>query len=432
MHFLYSLLMAAAFALLLPYFLLRGPRKYLHNLGERLGRIPRQAQAGADGRKAIWVHAVSVGEVLAAIPLARALHERFPQFRILVSTTTQTGQQLARDRLDASTPVFYFPLDFAFVVRRVLRAVQPALVVIAETEIWPNFLRELRRAGIPAAFVNGRISKRSAGRYQRLAHFDSWFVREVLNDARLWLMQSEEDAARLRSLGADEERIAVLGNLKYDLEPPHSGSLVTWLEEQIARQERWPVLVAGSVLEGEEEPVLAGFDLAQRKWRRALLVLAPRKPARFGEAARLVEQDGWVVQRRSRTRPGDALDENADVFLLDSMGELAGCYRIADAVFVGGSLIAAGGHNILEPACFSKPPVFGPHMHNFAEMAKQFLEAMAAVQVWSGPELGQRWIELIDSPERSQRMGRAARALVEYNRGATERTVARLAALIEK
>lgn len=433
MHFLYSLLLGAAFAVLLPYFLLRGPRQYLHHLGERLGRVPREAQAGADGRKAIWVHAVSVGEVLAAIPLARALGERFPDYRVVVSATTQTGQQLARDRLDAGTPVFYFPLDFAFAVRRVLRAVQPALVVIAETEIWPNFLRELRRAGIPAAFVNGRISERAARGYQRVARVDSWFVREVLNDARLWLMQSEEDAARLRGLGAEEERIAVLGNLKYDLEPPPSGPLVTWLEEQIARQERWPVLVAGSVLEGEEEQVLAGFDLVQRKWRRALLVLAPRKPARFDEAARLVAQDGWVVQRRSRVQPGrDVLDENADVFLLDSMGELAGCYRIADAVFVGGSLVAAGGHNLLEPACFAKPPVFGPHMSNFAEMAKQFLEAMAGVQVWSGPELGQRWIEIIASPEKSERMGRAARALVERNRGATERTVARLATLLEK
>lgn len=430
MHFLYSLLMAAAFALLLPYFLLRGPRKYLHNLRERLGHVPPQASAGTDGRKAIWIHAVSVGEVLAAIPLARRLREQFPQFRLVVSTTTETGQQLARDRLDASIPVFYFPLDFAFAVRRALRAVRPAMVVIAETEIWPNFLRELRRAAVPAVFVNGRISERSARRYQRVARFDSWFVREVLNDARLWLMQSEDDAARLCELGADPERIDVLGNLKYDLEPPHSSPLVIWLDEQIVRQERWPVLVAGSVLEGEEEHVLAGFDLVQRKWRHALLLLAPRKPQRFDDAARLVEQDGWVVQRRSRVQPGDTLDENADVFLLDSMGELAGCYRLADAVFVGGSLVAAGGHNVLEPAWFGKPPVFGPHMHNFAEMAKQFLEEMAAVQVWSGPELGQRWIELIDSPERSQRMGRAARALVERNRGATERTVARLATLL--
>ncbi len=431
MHFLYSLLMGTTFALLLPFFLLKGRRRYLHNLGERLGRVSAQARA-AGGRKAIWIHAVSVGEVLAAVPLARRLRERFPQFRLVVSTTTETGQQLARERVDCADAVFYFPLDFAFAVRRVLRAVEPALVVIAETEIWPNFLRELRRAAVPAVFVNGRISERSARRYQRVARFDSWFVREVMNEPQLWLMQSEEDAQRVRALGADDSHVEVLGNLKYDLEPPQSSPLVSWFEEQVARQERWPVLVAGSVLEGEEAQVLAGFDLVQRKWCRALLVLAPRKPAGFDDAARIVEQDGWLVQRRSGVTANGALSENADVFLLDSIGELAGFYRLADAVFVGGSLVVAGGHNILEPAWFGKPPVFGPHMNNFRDMAKLFLEEMAAVQVWSGPDLGQRWIEMIDSTERHERMGRAARALVERNRGATERTVTRLAAILEE
>jgi len=431
MHFLYSLLLAAASILLLPYFLLRGRKRYLHHLGERFGNVPAAARAGADGRQAIWIHAVSVGEVLAAAPLAQQLRARFPQFRIVVSTTTETGQQLARDRISSADAVFYFPLDFAFAMRRVIRAVRPAIAVVAETEIWPNFLRELRRAGVPVIFVNGRISERSFHRYQRVANVDSWFVREVLNTPQLWLMQSDEDAHRLRELDADPERVAVLGNLKYDLDPPESGPQVSWFEEQVARQERWPVLVAGSVLTGEEQQVLAGFDLVQRKWRRALLVLAPRKPDRFDDAARVVELDGWKVQRRSRVTPASALDEDADVFLLDSLGELAGFYRLADAVFVGGSLVAAGGHNILEPAWFGKPPVFGPYMHNFRDMATQFLEAMAAVQVWSGPELGQRWIEIIDSAERSAAMGRAARALVERNRGATARTVARIAAVLK-
>lgn len=431
MHFLYSLLLAVASVLLLPYFLLRGRKRYLHHLGQRFGDVRAAARAGADGRRAIWIHAVSVGEVLAAAPLAQQLRARFPQFRIVVSTTTETGQQLARDRITSADAVFYFPLDFAFVVRRVLRAVRPAIAVVAETEIWPNFLRELQRAGVPVVFVNGRISERSFRRYQRVARFDSWFVREVMNTPQLWLMQSDEDARRVRELGADDERVHVAGNLKYDLAPPESGPLVSWFEEQVARQERWPVVVAGSILTGEEEQVLAGFDLVQRKWRRALLVLAPRKPDRFDDAARVVELDGWKVQRRSRVEPASALDEDADVFLLDSLGELAGFYRLADAVFVGGSLVAAGGHNILEPAWFDKPPVFGPHMHNFREMANQFLEEMAAVQVWSGPDLGQRWIEIIDSAERSAAMGRAARALVERNRGATERTVARIAALLD-
>ncbi len=431
MLFFYSVLLGAASVILLPYFLIRGRQRYLHNLGERLGRVPQTARVGTDARRAIWIHAVSVGEVLAAGPLAQRLRERFPQFRLVISTTTETGQQLARERRPFADAVFYFPLDFAFAVRRVLRAVQPALVVVAETEIWPNFLRELGRASVPVVFVNGRISERSFRRYQRVARFDPWFVREVMNEPRLWLMQSEEDARRVRELGADETRVAVAGNMKYDLAPPDSGPLVTWFEEQVARQERWPIVVAGSVLAGEEEQVLAAFDLVQRKWRRALLVLAPRKPDRFDAAARLIEQDGWKVQRRSGVQPGDALGEEADVFLLDSVGELAGFYRLAHAVFVGGSLVPAGGHNILEPAGSGKPPVFGPHMENFREMAKQFLEATAAVQVSSGPELGREWIELIASAPRSERMGRAARALVERNRGATQRTLERIAAVIE-
>ncbi|MGH9793245.1 MAG: 3-deoxy-D-manno-octulosonic acid transferase, partial [Candidatus Acidiferrales bacterium] len=326
MHFLYSVLLGAASLILLPYFLSRGRRRYLHNLGERLGRVPQTARAGTDERRAIWIHAVSVGEVLAAAPLAQRLRERFPQFRLVISTTTETGQQLARERLPFADAVFYFPLDFTFAVRRVLRAVDPALVVVAETEIWPNFLRELRRAGVPVVFVNGRISERSFRRYQRVARFDSWFVREVMNEPRLWLMQSEEDARRVRELGGDETRVAVAGNMKYDLAPPDSGPLVDWFEEQVASQERWPIVVAGSVLAGEEEQVLAAFDLVQRKWRRALLVLAPRKPDRFDAAARLIEQDGWKVQRRSGVQPADALGEEADVFLLDSVGELAGFY----------------------------------------------------------------------------------------------------------
>ena len=309
MHFLYSVLLGAASVILLPYFLIRGRQRYLHNLGERLGRVPQTARAGADQRRAIWIHAVSVGEVLASAPLARRLRERFPQFRLVISTTTETGQQLARERLPFADAVFYFPLDFAFAVRRVLRAVDPALVVVAETEIWPNFLRELRRADVPVVFVNGRISERSFRRYQRVARFDSWFVGEVMNEPRLWLMQSEEDARRVRELGADETRVTVAGNMKYDFAPPASGPLVDWFEEQVARQERWPIIVAGSVLMGEEEQVLAAFDLVQRKWRRALLVLAPRKPDRFDAAARLIELDGWKVQRRSGVQPADALGE---------------------------------------------------------------------------------------------------------------------------
>jgi 3-deoxy-D-manno-octulosonic-acid transferase len=433
MYLLYSLLAALGMVLLLPYFLLKGLRqgKYIHNLRERMGylrasfpRTPPEAEGP------VWIHAVSVGEALAALPLARKLKERFASRRLVISTTTATGQQLARERFTFADAIFYFPLDWAGPVRRMLEAVRPVLVVIMETEIWPNFLREMRRAGVPVVFVNGRISARSFRRYRLVSGLLGGFIARVLENAELFLMQTAADAQRLLALGAPADRVEVTGNLKYDLAPPGDTPLATWLEAQVSQQERWPVVVAGSVVADEEEEVLAAFDIVQRKWRRALLILAPRKPERFDAAARIVAEDGWNLVRRSAFSFDAPLDDSADVLLLDSVGELAGLYRLADVTFVGGSLVPVGGHNILEPAWFARPPVFGPAMDNFREMAAQFLSAQAAVQVRSGMEMGNVWVELIEDAARCARMGRAARELVEGNRGATERVLERIARIL--
>ncbi len=437
MHFFYSLLTAAAMALLSPYFLFKGLRegKYLHSLRQRFGFLPPELrQAGANPHGAIWLHAVSVGEVLAGLPLARALKQRFPQRRLLISTTTRTGQELARQRCDFADGLFYFPLDWSWIVRRVFRALRPALVVVLETEIWPNFLRQARRGGVPVVFVNGRISEKSFRRSVRLLEYSGAleaFYARVLDDGALYLMQSEADADRLRRLGAPAERVEVTGNLKFDFVPPQDGPFTAWLADQIARQERRPLLVAGSVVAGEEEAVLAGYDLVSRRWRRALLVLAPRKPERFHDAAAVIAREGWTVARRSRLDLAAPLDEYADVLLLDSVGELAGVYRLADAVFVGGSLVPAGGHNLLEPAWFAHPPVFGPHMENFRAVADAFLQIRAAVCVASGQELGRVWTELIQDTLLRERMGRAARNLLDRSRGATARSLDRIAALLD-
>ncbi|MBI1738033.1 MAG: 3-deoxy-D-manno-octulosonic acid transferase [Acidobacteria bacterium] len=433
MYLLYSLLTTIGMILLLPYFLARGlgSGKYFHNLRERLGKLPRAILSAASGAQgSIWVHAVSVGEVLAGLPLSRALKERFPERKLFVSTTTRTGQDLARERMTFADGIFYFPLDWAFSVRRVLRVLQPALIVVLETEIWPNLLREARRSGVPVLFVNGRISEKSFKRFSALSGIFGEFLRWVLNDAALFLMQSEKDAQHVRELGAAEERVEVTGNLKYDFAPPRTSAIGDWLEKQMAEQERWPVVVAGSVVEDEEEPVLAAFDIVERVWRRALLVLAPRKPERFDAAARIAEERGWKVARRSRLSLNAPLDEEADLVLLDTVGELAGLYRLADAVFVGGSLVPRGGHNILEAAAFGQPPVFGPHMTNFQDMAVDFLAARAAVQVANERELGATWVELIRGEEQRRRMGAAAKALVESNRGATAKSVERIAAIL--
>lgn len=434
MYLLYSLLAALAALLLSPYFLWKGLRegKYLHSLRERLGYLSGKLR-WPDARPTIWLHAVSVGEVLAGLPLAQKLMAEFPQYRLVVSTTTATGQQLARERMTFADGCFYFPLDWAGPVRRVLRLLRPSLLIVLETEIWPNVLRECQRAGVAVVFVNGRISERSFARYEKLLAVSgslSAFLRDALGRATLFLMQSEADAQRLRQLGGPENRIEVTGNLKFDLPPPAESQFAAWLDGQIKQQERWPVLVAGSVVAGEEEHVLAAYDYIQRKWNRTLLILAPRKPERFDAAARIVQEDGWRIVRRSSLSQGAPLPEDCDVLLLDSVGELAALYRLADATFVGGSLVNSGGHNILEPALFGKPPCFGTSMQNFREMAALFLEHGAGFQVESGPALGQAWTRLVEDAALRDRMGGAARALVAENSGATDRCFARIAQLL--
>lgn len=427
---------------LAPYYALRGWRRGepSSTLRERLGGLPKEivARAAAStspqgaNTAAIWIHAVSVGEVLAAEPLAVGLKRHFPDRAVFVSTTTETGQRLARERLDFVDGIFYFPLDWVVPVRRALRAIRPALVIVMETEIWPNFLREARRQGVPVVFANARISEKSFARYKRWEFLVGPFFTRVLADADLFLAQTPEDAARLSEMGAPERRVEVTGNLKYDTDQPDLSRFGVWLEGEIERQERWPVLVAGSVAAQEEESVLAAYDVVQRRWRRALLILAPRKPEQFDAAANIAAAGGWNVVRRTFVNLDAPLEENVDVLVLDSIGELAGLYLLADAVFVGGSLVPAGGHNILEPAWFAKPPVFGPSMENFRDMAAQFLKARAAVQVTSGQQLGKVWVQLIEDSTHRERMGQAARELSERNRGATTRSLERIATVLSQ
>lgn len=429
MYLLYRLLTALGMFFIAPYYAWRGWRRGepARTLGERFGFLPRDlVSSAAAAPGAIWIHAVSVGEVLAAQPLVERLKKQFASRTIFVSTTTETGQRLARERLRSADAIFYFPLDWAVPVRRSLRALRPSLVIIMETEIWPNFLREAARQNVPVIFVNARISEKSFARFQQWKFLVGEFYERVLRDASLFLAQAESDAARLREMGAPEERIEVIGNLKYDSDPPTIGPFGTWLAQQIQQQERWPVLVAGSVVAEEEQAVMAAYDIVQRQFRRALLILAPRKPDRFDAAAEIASSGGWTAIRRSKVDLQSPLNENADVLVLDSIGELAGLYSLADAVFVGGSLVPSGGHNILEPAWFAKPPVFGTSMENFQDMSQQFLRANAGVQVSSGPQLGKVWVQMIENKPLVQRMGQAARQLCERNRGATNRALERI------
>jgi 3-deoxy-D-manno-octulosonic-acid transferase len=443
-YFIYSFLMGAAALLLAPYWLMKGLRdgKYLSNLRERLGlSFPTLGKLPADRRDAIWIHTVSVGELLSSIGLAKRLKEAHPNRPLVVSTTTITGQALARERMQFADAVFYFPFDWSFCVRRVLRAVRPALVIVLETEIWPNFLREAGRQNIPVLFVSGRISDRSFARYERyLARFGFFlrpFLRNALANASAFLMQSEKDAERIRALGAPADRVSVSGNLKYDMEVPAATPLSSWLEAEARRQGRSPIVVAGSVVATEEPLALIAFGVVQGEHPNALLVLAPRKPERFEAAAEFIHESRRKFLRRSQlaladhAKEGDSggngsLPKDVNVILLDSIGELSSVYRLADGAFVGGSLVPSGGHNILEPAAFGKIPVFGPSMENFAEIAARFVAADAAIQVESPEDAGVAWIELLRNPERRQKMGENAKHLVDSSRGATDRVVAEI------
>lgn len=428
MYAVYSVLIVAFFVVVSPYLLYQAVRyrKYITSLPQRLGVLP--LSFNADGDESIWIHAVSVGEVLTARALLPSLRERYPRLRIFLSTTTMTGQQIARNNLQYVDEVFYFPFDLGLIVKRTLRLVKPRLFIMMETEIWPNLLHACKRAGVKTMLVNGRISSRSYPRYKLARPF----FRRVLTDVDRFCMQSEESARRIVDIGADPKRVSVTGSLKFDsLEIPGTAAADRG-RNRVLRYFRIspdrPVIIAASTLKGEEEPVLEAFQRIRATMTTALLVIAPRKPERFDDVERLARHAGWNVARRSEL-PVDA-EPRQDVIVLDSIGELAQLYQIATAVFVGGSLVDAGGHNILEPAVFGKPIVFGPHMQNFAEIAKAFLDNSAAIQVRTPRELEPVLRDLLSDPVRRASLGAAARALVEANRGARGKSLATIAQLL--
>jgi 3-deoxy-D-manno-octulosonic-acid transferase len=428
-YLLYSVATVVAVIVLAPYFLYQAVRhkKYLGGLRQRFGYLP--VSVNVDAEDSIWVHAVSVGEVLAARPLVAELRRRYPLMRVYLSTTTMSGQQLARRAESEVDGVFYFPFDWMFTLRRTLRVVNPKLFVMVDTEIWPNLLRECRKRGIRTVLVNGRVSSRSFGRYRLVRPF----FRRVLQDIDRFCVQGDEAAGRLIELGAERSRIVVTGSLKFDaLEPaaiPGRG------RERVLRFFRVspnrPVLVAGSTMRDEEdEAVIRAFNRLRSTaaGTNALLVIAARHRERFAEVERLCRHEGLSTIRRSLL-PIDS-EPRVDAVIVDTIGELPHLYQIATAVFIGGSLVPTGGHNLLEPAVHGKAIVFGPHMENFREIAETFLANDAAVQVQNARELEATMVSLMGDPVRRARLGAAARALVQANRGAKDRTLAVIAQLL--
>lgn len=423
--FFYNLMLLAVLVVGAPWWLFRlaTTEKYREGLWERLGRV--RALAGVSARPLIWVHAVSVGEVLAVSRLIKELDVARPDCFVAISTTTRTGQALAQERFGVGR-VFYCPLDLPWAVRAYLNALRPQMLVLAETEFWPNLLSGCFRRGIPVAVVNARVSDRSWPRYRRLR----WLWRPFLERLSRVLAQSEMDAERLKAIGCAPQRVSVTGNLKFDVRVAEEAE-ATRILKALKGDSR--LVMAGSTLDGEEAALLETWSQLLAVDPRLVLVLAPRHPERFGGVAGLLEKSGMIWRRRSEWR-GQAVDapeplKPGQIVLLDTIGELASVYSLATIAFVGGSLVAAGGHNPLEPAQYGVPIVMGPHYANFRAIVDD-LRGHDAMRIAPKEELARALIELLCDRTAAEAMGERAKQVFERQAGATERCVEALRELL--
>lgn len=428
MYLGYSLLLSLGLVVLIPHFLFQALAhgKYIGGLRQRLGSVPP-----VNGKPVIWLHCVSVGETQAARPLVQRLKQQFPHHDLVVSTITLTGQKLAHDVFrNQATSVFYFPFDWRWSVRRALRTINPSAVLIMETEIWPNFLRECKARQIPVALVNGRISRQSYRRYRLI----KGFLGRVLSCLTIAVMQSENDAQRLAALGMPDDRLFTAGNLKFDAEV--ASELSDKTEEIRARfsiDANVPLLLAASTHAPEEEIIIESFKQL-RAQQPVRLMIAPRRPERFNEVATLLQKSGLSWTRK--TNPPDPADVDATVILLDTIGELPATYSLAQLVFVGGSIVDRGGHNVLEPAAAGVAVVTGAHTHNFQAIVELMHEAGAIVQLpalegaVAVDELTHVFSKLLASDGERVEFGRRAKQLVTDNQGAADKTLKLIAPLL--
>jgi 3-deoxy-D-manno-octulosonic-acid transferase len=428
MYLIYNILLIFSSFVLLPYFAVKAlwTTKYRAGLPQRFGLIPREVVETLRGTQPLWLHAVSVGEVMAAVPLVHALRQRFPGLRILVSTVTETGQTTAREKMAANS-CMYFPLDYPWIVRQEIARLRPRLFLMVETEIWPNFLHELTQQEIPAMLLNGRISPRSLRGYRRLRPF----MRRVLRSVTTFSMQTKLDAQRIITIGAEPSRVHITGNIKYDLSlTPLSSAAEQMLRDDLGINGA-PVFMAGSTHRGEEDIVIKAFLRARLRVPTLRLLLAPRHLDRLDEIESLLRKHQLTVHRRSQGRI-HVQDAPTSVLLLDTIGELAQLYAVGTVVFVGGSFVPIGGHNVLEPAAYRKAILFGPYMHNFHEIATALLKADGALQVQTPEALGEQVSALLQQPERRQILGEAAYQTLHDNQGAITRTVELIAQVLSQ
>ena len=416
-YFIYNTLLYSISIIASPYFLCKlvFTKKHKMGLSQRFGKLPQSLMA--DG-KSVWIHAVSVGEVAAAMPFIDEFRKAFPDYRILLSTVTATGNQFAK-KIKNIDGLFFFPFDYSFAVKKALEHINPNIFITFETEIWPNFLKYAQDMKIPCMLVNGRISPNSFKRYKKT----KFFFKHILRNFSAFCMQTEQDKVRIMELGAEKKKISITGNTKFDalVSKEENADVKNKFIKIFGIKENDKVIIAGSTHRGEEEKVFDAFEYACQKISNVLLILAPRHPERFIEVTKLLKDRNLNYILRS------ALDETKreeqQVIILDTIGELSKVYAIADVVFIGGSLVPTGGHNVIEPASLGKPVVFGPYMYNFTESAKLLLECKGAIQIPDGDRLAACLLKLLTNSEYAKQMGDTAKKIVYEKKGASKRNL---------
>jgi len=416
-YFLYNLVTVLAFPVILGSVSLH--KKYRPGFSQRMGFISPSIQAKFKGSRPIWLHAVSVGEVTASIPIIRRIKEVHPHLKIVLSTITATGNYTAQKRIPEVDCVIYFPYDYFLIVNRVINIINPRLFIHTETEIWPNFLWALHHRGIPSVIVNGRISASSCRRYKTFG----WLFKSVFNKVSAFGMQSSVDYQRAIDIGADPQRVLLTGNMKFDqkvhdFSNKKRGDLLN--DFNLGLDDR--IFVAGSTHPGEEMIILDIFKELLREYHRLVLILAPRHPERFQEVEKIVKEHGLKLARKTRMKKYKH-PFRPQVILLDTIGELSRIYGIGDVIFVGGSFANIGGHNILEPVAHKKPVLFGPYMQNFSEIAQALEESGAGILARTKEDLIAQAKRLLDDPLHAQILGEKGFQVIQKHQGATERNM---------
>jgi len=404
MFLLYNLLSSVALLVYLPWLLFKkGHEERLRYLKERLGLSP---YTNTD----IWIHAVSLGEVVASLPFLRLLKKELPQIKVVLSTTTYTGQKVAREKFPEAERIMYMPWDSGLCVGRAVRLLRPKIFITIETELWPALFKKLKDIGSCIVVLNGRVSKESFKGYRCIRTF----MKAVLSYVDFLYMQGNDDAKRITSLGADPQKVVIMGSLKFDLNLPESRSTMPWINTI-----NGDIFVAGSTHKGEEDIVLDAFESVKKRRPDLKLILAPRHPERFQEVGRILRRRNLNFIRRSEIK---VQRQQPDIILLDTIGELSGLYARATIAFVGGSLLPYGGHNILEPAYWSKPIISGPHMDNFP-IAQEFLRQDALLMVRDSEDMAEAIENLLEYPKKAAQMGKRAKMITQCNTGAVRKAL---------